>query len=139
MISNERQYRITKARVQEFGEALKTISATQSDDHLWLQIQRDALQGQLEDLEKELKEYRALQDRGAQSVEVVSLEDLPESLVKARIASGLTQRDLAVQLGMKEQQIQRYEATAYSSASLDRIKRSCQSVRAHAEPWSLSA
>jgi transcriptional regulator with XRE-family HTH domain len=122
MISNERQYRITKARVQEFGEALKTISATQSDDHLWLQIQRDALQGQLEDLEKELKEYRALQDRGAQSVEVVSLEDLPESLVKARIASGLTQRDLAVQLGMKEQQIQRYEATAYSSASLDRIK-----------------
>ena len=122
MISNERQYRITKARVQEFGDALMALSVSQSDDQLWLQVQRDALQGQLNDLEKELKEYRALQDRGVQGVQVVSLEDLPESLVRARIASGLTQKDLAAQLGMKEQQIQRYEATGYSSASLDRIK-----------------
>ena len=29
MISNERQYRITKARVQEFEEALKAIGASQ--------------------------------------------------------------------------------------------------------------
>jgi len=122
MISNERQYRITRARVQEFEDALKAISASQSDDELWLQVQRDALQGQLDDLERELIEYRSLQDRGVQSVEVVSLEDLSESLVRARIASGLTQKDLATQLGMKEQQIQRYEATGYSSASLDRIK-----------------
>ena len=119
MISNERQYRITKARVQEFEEALKAISASQSDDELWLQVQRDALHGQLDDLERELKEYRSLQDRGVQSVEVVSLEDLPESLVRARIASGLTQKDLATQLGMKEQQIQRYEATGYLGFDFD--------------------
>jgi transcriptional regulator with XRE-family HTH domain len=122
MISNERQYRITKARAKEFEEALRKLNAHSSEDQLWLDIQRDALQGQLEDLRGELQEYRSLQERGIQSVDVVSLEGLPKSLVRARIASGLTQKDLAAQLGLKEQQIQRYEATAYSAASLDRIK-----------------
>jgi transcriptional regulator with XRE-family HTH domain len=122
MISNERQYRITKARADEFEDALNALAFSESDDTLWLQVQRDALVGQLEDLKRELNEYRSLQDRGVQSVEVVSLEDLPASLVRARIASGLTQKELANVLGLKEQQIQRYEATSYSAASLDRIK-----------------
>ncbi len=122
MISNERQFRITKTRVEEFEEALRAIEGSQTDDQLWLQIQRDALQGQLDDLKRDLQAYRSLQDRGVQGLEVVSLEDLPESLVKARIASGLTQKDLAALLNLKEQQIQRYEATAYSAASLERIK-----------------
>jgi transcriptional regulator with XRE-family HTH domain len=42
-------------------------------------------------------------------------------LIRARIARGLTQRDLAIKLGLKEQQIQRYEETDYASASLARI------------------
>ena len=42
--------------------------------------------------------------------------------VEARVASGLSQRDLAERLGLKEQQIQRYEATEYASASLRRIR-----------------
>ena len=46
---------------------------------------------------------------------------LPEMLIKARIARGMTQRDLAARIGLKEQQIQRYEATDYASASLSRI------------------
>ena len=50
-----------------------------------------------------------------------SIESLPLLLIKARIAANLTQKDLAKQLGLKEQQIQRYEATDYASASLSRI------------------
>ena len=34
---------------------------------------------------------------------------------------GLSQKDLAEKLGLKEQQIQRYEATDYESASLSRL------------------
>ena len=40
---------------------------------------------------------------------------------RARIARGLTQKDLARKLGVKEQQIQRYEETDYASASLSRL------------------
>ena len=43
-------------------------------------------------------------------------------LIKARIARGMSQRDLAERIGLKEQQIQRYEATDYASVSLSRIR-----------------
>ncbi len=41
--------------------------------------------------------------------------------MKARIARRWTQRQLADALGVAEQQMQRYEATGYRSASLARI------------------
>lgn len=41
--------------------------------------------------------------------------------MKARIARGWTQRRLAHALGVAEQQVQRYESTAFRSASLARI------------------
>ena len=48
--------------------------------------------------------------------------DLPAILIKARIARGLSQKDLAERVGLKEQQIQRYETTDYTTANLARIK-----------------
>ncbi len=42
-------------------------------------------------------------------------------MIRARIARGLTQKDLAKRLGIKEQQIQRYEETDYASASMARV------------------
>lgn len=50
-----------------------------------------------------------------------SLAELATVLVKARIARRWTQRQLAEALGIAEQQVQRYEATEYRSASLARI------------------
>jgi len=52
------------------------------------------------------------------------VEKLPPTwtvLIRARIAQHLTQRQLAERVGVKEQQVQRYEATEYSSASLRRV------------------
>jgi ribosome-binding protein aMBF1 (putative translation factor) len=49
------------------------------------------------------------------------VESLPEMLVEERKRLDLTQRQLAEKLGIKEQQIQRYEATRYQSASLQRL------------------
>jgi transcriptional regulator with XRE-family HTH domain len=52
---------------------------------------------------------------------VESLDDLLQSLILARVARGMTQKNLAERLGMREQQIQRYEATCYAGASMKRI------------------
>ena len=123
MIGNERQYRITKARADEFERGLSTLKkAGPGSDPLWHKVQQDSIKAQLEDLRGELREYDTLRRRGVEAVEVTSFEELPEALVKARIAAGLTQKELGERLGLKEQQIQRYEATAYSAASLDRIQ-----------------
>lgn len=46
---------------------------------------------------------------------------IPDLLVAARIARGMTQKDLAEFMGLKMQQIQAYEADRYQSAGLSRI------------------
>ena len=64
-----------------------------------------------------------LRTTGAEtSFEYDSLTDLPEGLIKARIARGMTQKQLAESLNLQEQQIQRYEATLYKGAALERIE-----------------
>lgn len=123
MIKNERQYRITKAQVDRFSDAIKHVEGS-SDiglDPILKRAQVAALQSQLKDLQDEVLAYEALQAGSAQVVEVESFDDIPSALIRARIASGLSQKDLAARLGLKEQQVQRYEATNYSGASFSRL------------------
>lgn len=131
MISNERQYRITKARTQELEEALLSARSAPSGDELWEKIKTDAIEGQLEDLRREIQEYESLRARGPHAISVDAIDQLPRALVQARIASGLTQKDLAAKLDLKEQQIQRYEATNYSTASLEKIKEVADALGLH--------
>jgi len=125
MIKNERQYRITKAQVAKFERALAPGGAGPRGSpplHPLLQkAQEDALRSQLADLRAELDEYEALLARQPAVLELASFEDLPRALIQARIAAGISQKALAERLGLKEQQIQRYEATDYASASLTRV------------------
>lgn len=123
MIKNDRQYRITKARAGEFEEALRLASGADagSDRSLFHRVQREAIEGQLSDLREELDQYDLLKDGKITSLEIASLAQLPETLIKGRIMRGWTQKDLADKLGLKEQQIQRYESDEYATASLEKI------------------
>ena len=126
MIKNERQYRITRAQADRFSQSLDSLrqrSGEAEDVHpLIAQAQEDALRSQLADLEEELHEYESLKAGKFPIDELSVVAELPTVLIKARIAQGLSQKDLAERLGLQEQQIQRYEATDYASASLTRIK-----------------
>ena len=50
----------------------------------------------------------------------LSIAEIGLKLIEARIVQGLSQRELADRLGMKEQQVQRYEQDQYFSANLTR-------------------
>lgn len=123
MIKNERQYRIAKVQAEKFEFALTKIEPVSSKKihPILLKAQEDALRSQLDDLKKEIKEYEKLRAGNFNMGQLESLIKLPENLIKARIALGLTQKDLASRLGLKEQQIQRYESTNYRSVSLAKI------------------
>ena len=125
MIKNERQYLITQAQAKKFEEALaqfdKNLDKREKVHPLLWKAQRDALQSQLSELREELEEYEALKSGQQAVLELNSLEELPSALIKARIAAGLSQKELAERLDLKEQQIQRYEATEYASVSFTRI------------------
>lgn len=126
MIKNERQYKITRAQAVRFSNVLESLrQRPDADDRLHPLIakaQEDAISSQLADLESELREYESLKAGEFQWDSLSMVADLPAILIKARIARGLSQKDLAERIGLKEQQIQRYEATDYSTANLSRIK-----------------
>lgn len=126
MIKNERQYRITKAQADKFEQALGRLAAnpdTNNQLHPLVQkAQKDALASQFTDLKLELREYDALRSGERKILELTSFDELPRALIQARIALGFSQKTLADKLGIKEQQLQRYEATEYASASIERFK-----------------
>ena len=125
MIKNERQYRITQAHAAKFRATLNELSMAPRPQHthpkLW-EAQKAGVKSQLQDLEEELREYDRLKSGGPKSLELDSLDALPRVLIQARIAAGLTQEELAARLGVKPQQIQRYEASDYQTASFARLR-----------------
>lgn len=132
MIKNEREYRITKAQAERFERALAELSTSEGDPSLQpllKKAQREGIQSQLEELQEQIAEYDALQSGRWSVLSLDSLEELPQALIKARIAAGLTQRELAERLGLKEQQIQRYEATEYASADLARLNEIARALK----------
>lgn len=126
MIKNERQYRITRAQAERFSQALNDLQGQGSEltevHPLLRQAREDALRSQLGDLEGDLREYEALKAGHFEFEQLKTVAELPTMLIKARIARGLSQRDLAERMGLKEQQVQRYEASEYESASFARIR-----------------
>ena len=122
MITNERQYRVTRSQLQKLGKSLPGNGASKGklDPRLRAAV-RDGLQSQIDELQEQIAEYKHLKESSVSDLKLGSLDELPSVLVKARVAQGMTQKDLAHRLGMKEQQIQRYETTRYRSASFKRI------------------
>ncbi len=125
MIKNERQYRITKAEAEKFQKVLADLAASsvpqgQLDTRL-AQAERGAIESQLEDLLREIDEYEDLKSGKVSVIRLDTFDELPEGLIRARIAADLSQKALAERLGLKEQQIQRYESEGYRSASFQRL------------------
>ena len=131
MIKNERQYRITKGQAEKFSQALARIEQTPSDagvHPLLRKAEREALQSQLTSLRDEVQAYEDVRDGKERVFVSHSFDGLPAALIKARIAAGLSQKELAERLGLKEQQVQKYEATDYTSASLARVRAVIQAL-----------
>lgn len=135
MIRNERQYRITSRQRRLLADALTELlerrergtgaagHSTDPQNVLRFELEQASLEGQLTELDAQLHDYEQLRAGQLRRIHVTSLSELPTALVRARIAAGLSQKDLAQRLGLKEQQVQRYEAENYASASLARLEK----------------
>jgi transcriptional regulator with XRE-family HTH domain len=131
MITNDVQYRTAKTqadRLDQLMDELATRPMSSDDGELRRKLEVAAVEGQLGELRAQLTEYDALREGRVAVGELSSLDHLPRLLVRARIAAGLSQRLLAERLGLKEQQIQRYESSDYASASLSRLRQVADAV-----------
>lgn len=125
MIHNQRELAIMRARVARLSEAIAGLEKNPPDPSRvhprLVAAEKDAMRRVTGEMEAAIRAYEGLLGNTQRSIEVRSIDDLPGALIQARIARGITQRDLGELLGLKQQQIQRYEATGYSAASLDRV------------------
>jgi transcriptional regulator with XRE-family HTH domain len=131
MIANERQLQITRAKIDRLEAALAAdagdLEGSGLDPSLQA-VQRDAMAEDLARMRREVQDYEQLRSGAIGEFDLGSLADLPEVLIRARIAAGLTQKDLAGRVGIKEQQVQRYEATLYEGASFSRLVEIADSI-----------
>lgn len=115
MILNIRQKNIAEKEIYDLS---KLILGLQESESLEDMIQVNAWIERREKLKNQIYEYDNLISN---SVLMFNGEDLDKFIISLRIASGMTQRQLAEKIEVKEQQIQRYERTKYLTASFDRI------------------
>ncbi len=124
MIRTTRQLNLTKESAAEFESAIEKArlnGAGEGVHPIIFAAQIDGLESQLESLRREISEYETLCAGNVDSINLTSLQDLPIGLIKARIASGLTQQQLAERLGVKAQQIQRWEHEDYESVGFQKL------------------
>lgn len=125
MITNERQYRITKAALKKFEKSIAAHEKGQPPPDVHPRIYKamgDALRSEAEVLRGQLEDYERLRAGRVKQRTLRTLNELPKAIIEARIAARVTQKGLADRLGIAEQQVQRWEATEYAGVSVQRIQ-----------------
>jgi transcriptional regulator with XRE-family HTH domain len=122
MIKNQKQAAMVKKEIVGIIDLLADMDKISKEQKLDLkqQLQYAVLKSRIEELNLEIDEYDHLTSADLPSLEIKTNE-LQKAIVCFRIASGLTQKDLADKLEIQEQQIQRYEQNDYLTASFERI------------------
>lgn len=123
MIKNEQEYDITKNWVERMGRAIamleQDLNKKKNQPNVW-QIHYDGVTSQREDLVNQVAEYEALVAHNPEQpivLEVESLDNLSDLLIKARIAFKMTHQELAIFCQRTEDEIKLFENKNYSNAS----------------------
>lgn len=129
MIQNERQYKVTQTKLKELEQASANIEIEDSSLHpRQILSQQNSYNKIIGTLKQDLAEYEELKSGRIAVFQIESFNDLPTTLIKARIALGMTQKELAEKIDTQEQQIQRYEANHYHAISFNRLMKVVQAL-----------
>ncbi len=125
MITDELQYQVTNTQLEKLKTALSSF-----DDNINiapLDIMRkaelEALESEIEILTLQVHEYQTLRSGTVDILNATTFEKLPKTLIRARIARGITPSQLADKLGLSELSIKRFEDEFYASANLDLLNK----------------
>ena len=125
MITNERQYRATISAIRALEDAIATVDLMglikAGTDPIIAKSQITSFELQLKELVEQVKLYDGKRAGLETEFPFSSVSEVGEHLIGCRVARSWTQRQLADVLGLKEQQIQRYEKDRYSTISLARL------------------
>lgn len=123
MIKNQKQAAIARERLAELNKSLTELQAKQKNlSSAEYELGINSLNYIIEELQNDIHKYDLLLKGDINSLQAKELGDINKILIAARIAKKISQKNLAAMLDTQEQQIQRYEATDYESATWTRIQ-----------------
>jgi DNA-binding Xre family transcriptional regulator len=120
MIKNEKQYNTSRKKLAEIEQVIakeKPLAKSSLQKELYLV----SLTNIKKQLQSEINAYLRKKRIGISLNKEVSVNRLPQVLIDYKIAKKLSQKAFSAILGIKEQQLQRYEADKYSSVSFKRL------------------
>jgi HTH-type transcriptional regulator / antitoxin HipB len=120
MIQNEHQYKVTKGEIDKLQQVIDKLLEQQNIPPSQVAAMQNSFQTQINRMQMEIQAYDDLK-AGKVEITMGSIEDLPKVLIQKRISLGMTQKELAAKLGIKEQMVQRYEASGYESIGFQRL------------------
>lgn len=110
-IRNDRHRQVSAQRIRELRDIAEDLPP----------LERSATLDVVAELEEAVAEFDSIRAGRMRTFRVESFDDLATVLVKARIALGWTQAELANRLDVAEQMVQRDEAGGYERATLSRL------------------
>jgi len=132
MIKNQKQATITKTKLAELINTRAAFEDQATDKTTAkYRLGINSMTSLIDELQHELNVYDGLVNGSFNILQAKSLADIPTVLIAARLAQKMTHKVLAELIGLKEQQIQRYEATDYETASWPRIVEIAMALKLH--------
>jgi|AGTN01.3.fsa_nt_gi Helix-turn-helix. len=129
MITNRTQYATAKRLLRELNTERRLLEpgVLFNPRNLPRAQRLEEVRRIIPELESETEQYRNLTE-GKCRVDLSVIEKIPELLVMGRVRAGLTQDQLSKLVGMKRQQLCRYESEKFQSASLKTIQRIAEAL-----------
>jgi DNA-binding XRE family transcriptional regulator len=129
MIKNEKQLKISKKKLVELEQKLVDTKATKELSTLKKKMIAASLENLTAQLRAEIEEYESISNGQSISFADRELADLPKLIMAYKIQNKLTQKTFSKQLGIKEQQLQRYESDDFSKMSFQNMLNLLQKIK----------
>ncbi|AXY76404.1 XRE family transcriptional regulator [Paraflavitalea soli] len=128
MINNEKQYKISKKKLNEIVTEIEKVKKASEQNPLRNKLILASLLNVKEELEDEISEYESLKNSNQETLAERVISELPSILTEYKIISGMTQKEFSEKLGLKEQQLQRYEADNFKGVSFKNLLKFLDSI-----------
>ncbi len=120
MIRSDAQRERTLVQIEGFRKALAQAEKQMSGKRA--ATVRASYESMIRQLEDEVQEYHRLKEGQFTLPPVERLDQIAPSVVKMRIAKGISQTELARRLGVSKQVISRYEESDYQTVAVARLQ-----------------
>ena len=121
MIKNEKQYKISKRKFRELNTQVDKIAKEAEHNPVRNQLILASLSNSKNEIESDILLYESLKKRKEGNLKERLIAELPSVITEYKIVSGFTQKELSKILGLKEQQLQRYEADGFKSVTFKNL------------------